>query len=112
MEAGDVVGALDKIADSFSVIEFARGCQMWDGGQKCSEEERSLGARNAALKLHATTTHLKRDAIIAHWRATISIDKSNELAAELLQAQFPEVAHRTLARYVAGAKKLPPAGTL
>ena len=68
-------------------------------------------AKNAAIARHATT-YEKRDQVIGYWRKNISVDKSNEFAAEWLQKQFPEISHRTLARYVAEAKKLPPAGTL
>ena len=46
--------------------------------------------------------------IISFWRDNITPDKSNEFTAELLQKEFPEVSHRTLARYVSEAKKLPP----
>lgn len=71
---------------------------------------RSENGRNAAKSRHATTYEL-RDKIIAYWRENITPDKSNEFAAEILQNIFPNVAHRTLANYVAAAKKLPPAGT-
>lgn len=83
---------INKLADEFKQIV---------------SEEKS----RAAKKRHAPTYEL-RNKIIAHWRDKISANKSNESAAELLQKEFPEVAHRTLARYVAEAKKLPPAGTL
>ena len=69
-------------------------------------------ARKSANKLHDATTRKKRNQIIGYWRENISPDKSNEFAAELLQKEFPDMATRTLARYVAEAKKLPPASTL
>lgn len=112
MGSGKVTEALDKLADAFSAMEQEHGFRMFDISQECSEEEKSSGARNAALKLHAATTHVRRNAIIDYWRANIGADKSNEFAAELLQKQFPEISHRTLARYVSEAKKIPPAGIL
>lgn len=71
-------------------------------------------ARKAANALHDRPNgyRAKREAVIAYWRKNISADKPNEFAAELLQKEYPEIAHRTLARYVAEAKKLPTAGTL
>lgn len=68
-------------------------------------------ARKGAASRH-TETYALRDKIIAYWRDNIGADKSNEFAAELLQKEFPEVAHRTLVSYISKAKKLPPAGTL
>lgn len=112
MGSGKVTEALDKLADAFSAMGQEQSFSMFDNGQKCSEDEKSLGARNAALKLHAATTHVRRNAVIDYWRANIGADKSNEFAAELLQKQFPGISHRTLARYVSEAKKIPPAGTL
>lgn len=63
-------------------------------------------AKNAALVRHIPT-YEKRDAIIAYWRENIGAEKSNEFAAELLQKKFPEVSHRTLARYVSIGKNTP-----
>jgi hypothetical protein len=70
-------------------------------------------ARKAADALHnkPNGVRAKKAAVIAYWRENIGADKSNEFAAELLQKEFPDVAHRTLARYISEAKKLPPAGT-
>lgn len=68
-------------------------------------------ARDAAKARHAPTYEL-RNRIIDFWREKIGVDISNEIAAELLQKEFPEMSHRTLARYVSEAKKLPPSGTL
>lgn len=71
-------------------------------------------ARKAADALHDKPdgVRAKRAAVIVYWRANIGKDKSNEFAAELLQKEFPDVAHRTLVKYVSEAKKLPPASTL
>lgn len=68
-------------------------------------------ARSAAIKRHNSTYELKAK-IIDYWQANIGANVSNELAAERLQKQFPEVAHRTLTRYVSEAKKLQSASTL
>lgn len=72
----------------------------------------SLNASNAAIKRHTETTHKKRQEILDYWRANIPREIPNEHAAEILQKAFPDVAHRTLAKYVSEAKKLPLAGTL
>lgn len=84
-----------------------------------TQEEIEKAARIAMARKAADALHNKPDgvrarkaAVIAYWREKIGADKSNEFAAELLQKEFPEVAHRTLARYISEAKKLPPAGTL
>lgn len=68
-------------------------------------------ARKASIASHAKT-YAKREAIITYWHNNISADKSNEFAAELLHKAFPDVAHRTIVKYVSEAKKLPPASTL
>lgn len=65
---------------------------------------RSEAARASAKKLHEKT-HDKRQTVIEYWRANISVDKSNEFAAEMLQKKFTDLSHRTLAKYVALAKK-------
>jgi hypothetical protein len=97
----------EKIIMELEQGSSARISKLANEFKQMASEEKS----RAAKKRHAPTYEL-RDKIIAHWRDNISLDKSNEFAAEMLQKQFPEVAHRTLARYVAEAKKLPPAGTL
>lgn len=73
--------------------------------------EKSSSARSAAIDRHKETYEL-RDKIIAYWRKNIGANLSNELAGEQLHKQFPNVANRTLVRYVSEAKKLPPASTL
>lgn len=108
MQKSNVAEALDKVAEAF----LAKGYyayMLWHeiGGKDKLFQQ----ARDKAKKRHAPTYELK-NRIIAYWRSNISTDKSNEFAAELLQKEFPEVAHRTLAGYVAEAKKLPSAGTL
>ncbi len=60
MESGDVMGALDKIADSFLATGLAHGSEMWDGAENCSKEEKTLDARNKALKLHDPATNPKQ----------------------------------------------------
>lgn len=71
-------------------------------------------ARKAAEAMHDKPwgTRTKKRAVIDYWEKNIGRDKSNEFAAERLQKEFPGIAHRTLALYVAEAKKLPPASTL
>jgi hypothetical protein len=73
---------------------------------------RSEQASNAANIRHAETTHKKEAAIIEYWKNNIGANVANELAAEQLQKAFPDSSHRTLAKYVSKAKKIPPAGTL
>lgn len=116
--SGNVADALDKIAEAFSAItEAIYMMELMNIEFKWEEEERhnayskSRSARQSAMQRHAETYEL-RDKIITYWSENISTDQSNEFAAELLQKEFPEVAHRTLAKYVSEAKKLPPAGTL
>ncbi len=83
--------------------------------QRTSEETKKETKTNFS-KLAASARHLptyaKRDKIISYWRDNIGAHVSNEVAAEQLQKQFPDVAHRTLARYVSEAKRIPPAGIL
>lgn len=104
MGSGNKEGALDKLEDAYFAL--IQGVHNQSG-----EEAISSSQRRAAKGRHAETYELE-DKIIAYWRDNISIEHTNELAAELLQKEFPEVAHRTLVRYVSKAKKLPPAGTL
>lgn len=104
METGNVEGTLDRIADSYSAIQISIGNRA---GEYFLTQASSSAARRAATARHADTYSLQ-DKIITYWRDNISADKSNEFAAELLQKEFPQVGHRTLARYVSEAKKLPP----
>lgn len=106
MGSGNVEGALDRIADAYSAIQLVRGNQA---GEYFTSQASSSAARHAATARHTDTYEL-RSKIINYWRDNISADKSNEFAAELLQKEFPQVGHRTLARYVSEAKKLPPDG--
>ena len=82
--------------------------------EKIEKSARIAMARKAADALHnkPNGVRAKKTAVIAYWSKSIGADKSNEFAAELLQKEFPGVAHRTLARYISEAKKSPPAGTL
>lgn len=101
---GNVEVALDKIADAYLTIQLMRGNETVE---YILSQASSSAARRSATARHAETYSLQ-DKIISHWRDNISADKSNEFAAELLQKEFPQVGHRTLARYVSEAKKLPP----
>lgn len=87
-----------------------RYLSLWLNDDSLADAKKMLASLGGKAR-HAAT-HEKRDQIIAYWCINIGPDKSNEFAAELLQKEFPEVSHRTLARYVAEAKKLPPASTL
>lgn len=104
MGSGNINSALDRIADAYSAIQLARDNLA---GEYFKSQASSSAARRAATARHTNTYEL-RDKIINFWRDNISADQSNEFAAELLQKEFPHVGHRTLARYVSEAKKLPP----
>lgn len=104
MGAGNVDGALNRIADAYAAVQLASGNEIVED---CTSRASSSAARRAATARHTDTYEL-RCKIISFWRDNISPDKSNEFTAELLQKEFPEVSHRTLARYVSEAKKLPP----
>lgn len=88
---------------------YMHTCWSYNRNEETNERKRfsSLGGKARHKK-----TYIKRDQIIAYWSKNIGADKSNEFAAEVLQKEFPEVAHRTIARYISEAKKLPSAGTL
>lgn len=64
---------------------------------------RSRDAAKAAAARHEETHKLKEE-VFQYWRTNIDPAMSNEKAAELLRKQFP-LSHRTLATYVASAKK-------
>lgn len=104
MEAGDREGALDMLENAY--------CALIQGVHNQSEEEAISSSQQRAAKGRHAGTYELENKIIAYWRENISIEIANELAAELLQKKFPEVAHRTLAKYVSKAKRMPPAGTL
>ena len=72
---------------------------------------KSEAARKSAKERHAKTYRIRHE-VIEYWRANIGLGKSNEFAAEILQKRFPDISHRTLAKYVAGAKKSPLTSTL
>lgn len=68
--------------------------------QASLDQAKSILAKRSAEKRHAPTYEL-RDQVVAHWSKNIGADISNELAAELLQKEFPDLSHRTLVGYVA-----------
>lgn len=72
---------------------------------------KSAEAKKSANVKHEKTTYVKKNQIIAYWHKNIGKNVSNELAAEQLLKIFPDIAHRTLVKYVSEAKKLPSAGT-
>lgn len=104
MSLGNVEEALNRIADAYAASQLATQNVIID---ECHSHASSSAASRAANARHTDTYEL-RCKIINFWRDNISPDKSNEFTAELLQKEFPEVSHRTLARYVSEAKKLPP----
>jgi hypothetical protein len=111
MAAGDSMMSISKLCNAFMAISDGNVDEMRDFMYEMEDENKSKNASDWAKLRHAKT-YEKRQQIINHWRENISPDKSNEFAAELLQKKFPDMATRTLARYVAEAKKLPPASTL
>lgn len=74
-----------------------------------SGEERLQQARREIATLGANAKHKKtyekREQIIEYWRENIPYDTSIEKAAEWLKDSFPDIAHRTLCRYISEAKK-------
>ena len=111
IKSGNIIAALDKIADAYLAITQGMGNAIWIAKGKEEDAYNSHVARTKAQKRHLET-YAKRDAVIAYWRENISPAQANEFAAELLQKNFPDIAHRTLVKYVAEAKKLPPASTV
>ncbi len=111
MVRGNVSEALDEVCEAFNALAMVDHNEGLNTGLHWAWEEQSNNASKWAKIRHAST-YEKRQQVINYWRENISPDKSNEFAAELLQKEFPDVAHRTLSRYVAEAKKLPPASTL
>ncbi len=89
---------------------LANAIAIQSGNEKLQKARQEMSLSGAKAR-HAATYKLRND-IITHWRENIGADISNEFAAELLQKEFPNVAHRTLVKYVAEAKKLLRAGTL
>lgn len=102
--------ALKKSQDFISIVHDikVRG-QLEENMESALCDAKNKLATSGAAARHVET-HKKRQNIIAYWRTNIGIDQSNEFAAEQLQIKFPDVGHRTLAKYVANAKKLLSAG--
>lgn len=104
MGLGNIKGALDRVADAYAAIHVMINNQA--NAHFTSMASSTLASRAATVR-HTETYDLHAK-IVSYWRENISVDKSNEFAAELLQKEFPNVAHRTLVRYVSEAKKRPP----
>lgn len=115
-EADDLIAAnklpeaMNAIADAFSVIGEANQLALWREAEEFATDESSATARKKAISRHAST-YAKEQEVIAYWRNEIPDNMPNEWAAEQLAKKFTDLSHRTLVKYVAKAKKLPPAGT-
>lgn len=108
-EIDNAIIALD-INASGSVIAAIEACNalanaisIESGDEKLQQARREIAIRGANAK--HVKTYEKRKQIIEYWKENIPYDTSIEKAAEWLKDSFPDIAHRTLCRYISEAKK-------
>ena len=96
-EGGAVIAAIE------ASNALANAISIESGDEKLQKARRELAMQGANAK--HVRTYEKRKQIIEHWREHIPYDTPIEKAAEWLKDSFPDIAHRTLCRYVSEAKK-------
>lgn len=96
-EGGAVVAAIE------ASNALANALSIDSGDEKLQKARREIAVRGANAK--HVKTYEKRKQIIEFWREHIPCDTPIEKAAEWLKDSFPDIAHRTLCRYVSEAKK-------
>lgn len=96
-ESGAVIAAIE------ASNALANALSIESGNEKLQQIRRELAVRGANAK--HVKTYERRKQVIEYWREHIPHDTPIEKAAEWLKDSFPDMAHRTLCRYVSEAKK-------
>lgn len=109
IEIDNAIIALDIHEDGavIAAIEasnaLANALSIDSGDENLQKARREIAVRGANAK--HVKTYEKRKQIIEYWREHIPYDTPIEKTAEWLKDSFPDIAHRTLCRYVSEAKK-------
>lgn len=94
---GAVIAAIE------SSNALANALSIESGDEKLQQARREIAVRGANAK--HVKTYERRKEVIEFWREHIPYDTPIERAAEWLKDSFPDIANRTLCRYVSEAKK-------